>query len=95
MVAFLFIFNADFLNFLYNINFIEAARDLEKKNERMEHEISAQQLKIEDLNNELRQIKLAHDMKESEQLQMLMAENQRLVHDFKGLFCQNLNNFFL
>lgn len=64
---------------------IVATQDLVKKNERMNGEISSLKLKIDDLNTELRQTKMEHDIKESEQLQTLMADNKRLVKDFKGL----------
>lgn len=64
---------------------IVATQDLVKKNEHMNCEISSLKLKIDELNTELRQTKMDHDIKESEQLQMLMVDNKRLVKDFKGL----------
>lgn len=65
-------------------NAIVAMRDLVNENERMSCEISRLKLKTDDLNAELYQMKMNRDLIESEQLQLLMAENKKLVHDFKG-----------
>ncbi|XP_055308921.1 myosin heavy chain, clone 203-like [Sitodiplosis mosellana] len=64
-------------------NELNAMKDLVNEKERMDCEISSLKLKIEDLNAELRQIKMERDSVESEQLKLLVAENKKLVHDFK------------
>ena len=68
------------------LNSFVATRDLVSENERMSCEISRLKLKTDDLNAELCQVKMNRDLIESEQLQLLMAENKKLVRDFKGSF---------
>lgn len=67
-----------------------AAKDLMKDKEQMDYKISSLNLKIENINSELIQAKTDRDFKESEKLQFLMAENKKLVQDFKGLFNKSI-----
>lgn len=62
-------------------------RDIGTENQRMEVEISSLKLKIEDLNEAVRQGNMKQDTSSIAlncNLQVLLAENQKLVHDFKG-----------
>lgn len=62
-------------------------RDIGTENQRMEVEISSLKLKIKELNEASRQGNMKQDTSSIAMncnLQVLLAENQKLVHDFKG-----------
>lgn len=77
---------------IYSYRFLSfdsvAKRDLFTENERMEREISSLKLQIENLKKDLQQTEMDQDGKVNpamkENLQSLLAENRRLVQDFKS-----------
>lgn len=67
------------------MSYVIATKDSMEEKQRVDStKIYSLNTKIEELNNELNLAKMDRDSKESEKLQLLMAENKKLQQDFKG-----------